>query len=319
MCLGDSSSKTGVGCAIGSLRKRTITVAIPRRTLHRFLSDHLLPEFSKEWIVHGGDCLLRLSGHLAQAIWFYPSRYSDDFRPAYSVNVLPELSDFLHATLGSHLKNPSGGDMWLAWTPEQQGFVTELVRAIRAQARPHIDEPLTLETVADYILRHHVETRKRPTFAIVDLLRGSAGSKGAHFAALWSLGIIYGLQGRLGEARRHFEATEQQFRSGVEHWKKRGKPVPLSLHDDLERLTRLKSHLTDAATFAAYCAQETARVKRTLKLSDLACRYNGHRIRVPPRRARSSAGGPPGGTAPEGSGVGRVRRGGGAPGSRFLA
>ncbi len=223
-------------------------MAIQRRALDRYLRGSLLPLFGGPWRVYDGECILRVEGLLIQGVWMYRSSYDDKFRPAYSINVLPEPCDILHGTLGSHLKNDRGGDMWIRWEPDREGFTEELMQAIRDQTKPRINEPLTLDAVHRYITQYHLKHR--------------------HFAALWSLGIIRGLEGNLQEANDHLEAVERDFRNGVRNWEARGKPAPSWMHENVDRVAALKNHLTDRAAFVAYCDREGAQIKKALKIPD---------------------------------------------------
>lgn len=236
--------------------------------MDRFLREVLLPLLGGPWFVHGGESIVRMHGVLVQAIWMYRSQYRDDFRPGYSVNVLPQLKDVLHGTLGSDLQNERGGELWIRWAPAREGLAEELVRAIRAQAKPSIDGPLTLETVGEYILRHHLKEEDALSRLSRARIGGLKDKRRAHFSALWSYGIIRGLQGRLEEGREYLEATQEQFRIAMRDWRTGEKEPPSWMQENLIRVSEQLAKLTDSSSFAAYCAQESARIKKALKLPD---------------------------------------------------
>jgi hypothetical protein len=222
-------------------------MAVSKRALDKYLRESLLPEFGPPWAIYDNS-LVRINGLLIQSIWLYPSMYDAKVRPSYSINVLPQSDEVLHATLGAHLKNERGGDLWLPWTPNAPGFTEALIQAIRTQTKPPIDGPLTLDTVAEFIVHQRLQT--------------------GHFAVLWSLGIVRGLQGNIEGARGYIEAAAIALQESGQKFQAAGRKEPTWIGPNLDRLARLQSLAADVAAFTAYCEAEGARIKQGLGLPE---------------------------------------------------
>lgn len=204
-----------------------------------------MPLLGEPWRLYQGEALVRIAGLLVQAVWFYRSSHDDKFRPAYSINVLPEPDDSLHATLGSHLKNERGGDLWVPWTPSVIEKADGLMGAIREQAQPHIDEPLTLRAADSYL--------------------AALRERSHHFTLWWSLGIVRGVQEDLQQSREYLAAAEAELQQRFREFSARGQ-APAWIIQRLERLGQLQQQACTPAAFVSYCNQEGARIKEALAL-----------------------------------------------------
>lgn len=243
-------------------------MGIKKVEINRYLKSLVL-YFGEGWFMYQGTGMLRLNGLLLQGVMLERSHYLNEFAPTYFVMVLsePRGDYFIHFTLGDRLKDPRGGDMGYSLPlPLDRSYYTEkeirtrwrdvrftaedkpdpawLYEAIRAEAKPRIDAPLTMETVRDYLR---------------DDKRGND-----HFAVLWSRGIVEGLLGDMDEARKWLGKSEQVLVKNEKSW--HNQPVPDSLVTDLAGLRQMLDHTTDPSEFRRYCEEIAARNKEKLEL-----------------------------------------------------
>lgn len=243
-------------------------MGIKKAEITRYLKS-LAPYLGEGWFTYQGTGMLRLNGLLLQGVMLERSRYLNEFAPTCFVMVLAEPRDdyFIHFSLGSRLSDHRGSEAgyslplpldrsyytdkeirtrWrdVRFTPDGNPDPAWLYETIRAQARPRIDEPLSLEAV-----RRYLREDKRSD---------------DHFSVLWSRGIVEGLLGDMDEARKWLGKSEQVLVKNEKSW--RNQPVPDWVVNDLAGLRRMLSHTTDPTEFRRYCEEIAARNKGKLKL-----------------------------------------------------
>lgn len=221
-------------------------LTISKRDLGRYLKNNFLPKLGEEWELNSNDTVLRKTDLIIQGFYFDRSIYGKRFVPWYFVQILPIPRDHFVLNLGSRLKDRRGSDLWLDWAPEDEILVRAILDAYKQQAVPLLDHPLTPEIVSHYIEKVHRTSE--------------------HFHDLWSLGILYGLQGDLGGAREQLELAIKDLGKRGSGWEKKGKPPPEWMMKNIESISEFLSKLQTADEFRVYCEEQAKQTAKALKL-----------------------------------------------------
>lgn len=220
-------------------------LTINKRDLRRYLKDKFLPGLGKEWQLNRDDMLLRRSDLIVQGVYFDRSSYGKRFVPNFFIQVLAIPLDHFAMQLGSRLRDKRGAELWLDWALEDEAMVQTILEAYKKQADPPLDQPLTLERAIRYLETAH---------------------KSDHFYDRWSLGILYGLQGRLKEACQQLDLAKQNLHIGVKGWEKKGKVPPDWMAKDIESISDFLSRVEITDEFRAYCEKQAKQTAIALKL-----------------------------------------------------
>lgn len=231
---------------------------IKKNELKKYLEIKITPLLGDEWQVYDGDTTIRVNDFLIQGVHLDTSSYSKVFVPWYFIQLIPIHSDHIYMTLGSRLKKKltirkhlmgyKPKEMWCDWAPEDDALLKEIAEVLHKQAKSSFDEPLTLETVVQYL-----ESDREKLKSKNPLVRGSYG-------------IVYGLLGHMKEAKKNLELAEKELERRALAWKKKGKNPPEHNREFKKEIIQFINKLTTPTEFCIYCKQQAEKTAQTLKL-----------------------------------------------------
>lgn len=202
-----------------------------------------------EWQLSHNHTILRQHNLIIQGLHFDCSDYGKKFVPNYFIQILPMRIDYFSMQMGSRLKNWRKAELWINWEPDNKDTIKKIFDSLKKQTKPALEQPLTLNGVLNYLLKYHKRTD--------------------HFHNLWSIGILYGLQNDLNNAKKYFELAIKNLRKRASEWTEKGKEPPNWIEGNIDCLLSFISRAKRFNTFQAYCKDQAAFTIKALNLKDV--------------------------------------------------
>lgn len=197
------------------------------------------------WSPWEGHAIFRKTNDLIQAILLDMPRPREGAYVYYAIYPLAIHTPTLPVTLGKRIVGNNGNDLYIKF-PSTENDWQDLLERIHKQVTPSVSEPLDLQKTIRYIETTHTKR---------DIL-----------LPYWTLGVLYGLSGKMSESNHWLNCALQNLEQEKEKRLRNNLTLPNHLATWHATILRMQKATSSPEQFKQYCDEESQKTIRDLHL-----------------------------------------------------